>query len=375
MQQETLRPHEDCQMSTALRVGRRARRYFVTRMRISLLPLALCLVIASLTGARAQDPVLSQFYAAPMLLNPAFAGMTRAPSVTINHRSQNVGFAGSVPYQTSAVSYGQFVSSLNSGFGASLLADDAGDGIVRTLNATAYYAYQVAINKENVLRLGLSAGVQQRSLDWDRLIFFDQIDPNTGATDLGGNTNPTQEVRPDRTTILFPDFGAGVLYAGKLAYGGLTVDHLTTPDDRIVNRGPGGFYKGYPLRISLHGGAQIPLDGDVAKSKRFVTPNVLYTHQGAFDQLNLGAYVGIGQFFGGAWFRHGFGNGDAVIGTVGVEWGMYQFGYSYDATVSGLRQSSAGSHEISLQLNFEEAPWIQKRRQQNRYNDCLQLFR
>ncbi len=344
-------------------------------MRRRILTVLICLVVAGLGEARAQDPVLSQFYAAPMLLNPAFTGMTRAPSVTINHRTQNVGFAGAVPYQTSAVSYGQFVQPLNSGFGASLLADDAGDGIVQTFAATAYYAYQVNIDKENVLRLGLSAGVQQRRLDWDRLVFFDQLDPNTGATDRNGNRFPTQEVRPDKTTILFPDFGAGVLYAGKLAYGGLTVDHLTTPDDRIANRGPDGVYKGYPLRISLHGGAQIPLDGDVSRSRRFVTPNVLYTHQGAADQLNLGAYVGFGSVFGGGWFRHGFGNGDALIGTVGVEWGMYQFGYSYDATVSGLRQSSAGSHEVSLQLNFEEAPWIQKRRQRNRYNDCLQLFR
>lgn len=332
-------------------------------------------MVANLPVARAQDPVLTQFYAAPMLLNPAFAGMTRAPSITINHRSQNLGFAGGIPYQTSAVSYGQFVERFNSGFGASLKADDAGEGIVRTVAATAYYAYQVAINEENVLRLGLSAGVQQRRLDWDRLIYFDQLDPNTGSVNAGGDLNPTQENRPDDTNILFPDFGAGVLYAGKLAYGGLTVDHLTTPDDRIASTGPGGFYKGYPLRVSLHGGAQIPLDGAAANPKRFVTPNVLYTHQGAADQLNLGAYVGFSQVFGGAWFRHSFGNGDALIGTVGVEWGMYQFGYSYDATVSGLGQSSAGSHEVSLQLNFEEAPWVKKRRQQNRYNDCLQLFR
>ncbi len=344
-------------------------------MRISALPLIIVSLLLGVAEAQAQDPVLSQFYAAPMLLNPAFAGMTRAPSVTINHRSQNVGFAGSVPYQTSAVSYGQYVQRLNSGFGASILSDEAGEGIVQTVAATAYYAYQVNIDKQNTLRLGLSAGVQQRRLDWDRLVFFDQLDPNTGAVDRNGNRFPTQEVRPDKTSVLFPDFGAGILYAGKLAYGGLTVDHLTTPDDRIVNRGPEGFYKGYPLRISLHGGAQIPLDGDAANSKRFVTPNLLYTHQGAADQLNLGAYVGFGPVFGGAWFRHGFGNGDALIGTVGVEYGMYQFGYSYDATVSGLNRSSAGSHEVSLQINFEEAPWIQQRRQRNRYNDCLQLFR
>ena len=340
--------------------------------------LAVLLLFGVAGTAMAQDPVLSQFYAAPTLLNPAFAGMTRAPSFHVNHRSQNVGFAGSVPYQTSAVGYGQFVAGLNSGFGLSLMHDAAGDGVVETYAATAYYAYQVRVSRDHLFRIGLSAGVQERRLDWDRLIFFDQLNPVFGARDANGLIRPSQEARPDQLNVLFPDFGAGVLYAGPRAYGGVTVDHLTTPDDRIVNRGPGGFYRGYPLRISVHAGAQIPLDGDAANPKRFVTPNVLYTHQGPFDQVNLGAYVGVGPVFGGAWFRHGFGNGDAVIGTVGVEWDMYQFGYSYDLTVSALaplNTGNAGTHEVSLQVNLEEAPWIKSRRARDRYNDCLRLFR
>ena len=331
-----------------------------------------CLASFSLA---AQDAVFSQFYAAPLLLNPAFAGTTRAPSIQLNHRSQYVGFAGSVPYQTYAVSYGQFVPQLNSGFGGSLFLDRAGDGIVNTYAATAYYAYQVSIDRDNSLRLGLSAGVQQRMLDWDQLIFPDQLNAETGATNPQGGVNPTNEVRPANNRVLFPDFGAGVLYAGKVAYAGVTVDHLTTPDDRIAGRGPGGFYRGYPMRLSLHAGAQINVGDAGPNGQSFVTPNVLYTKQGASDQLNLGAYVGVGKLFGGAWFRHAFGNADAVIGVVGVNIDAYKVGYSYDATLSALSQVSSGTHEVSLQLNFEDAWWVKKRRQASRYNDCLQLFR
>ncbi len=330
--------------------------------------------VASL-GLAAQDAVFSQFYAAPLLLNPAFAGMTRAPSIQLNHRSQYVGFAGGVPYQTYAVSYGQYVSALNSGFGGSLFVDQAGGGIVGTYAATAYYAYQVNIDRENSLRLGLSAGMQQRRLDWDRLVFSDQLSPTTGPVDPSGNTPPTSEIRPEETNVLFPDFGAGVLYAGKIAYAGVTVDHLTTPDDRIAFRGPGGFYRGYPMRISVHAGAQFDIGSGARTGYSFVTPNLLYTRQGAFEQLNVGAYAAVGKFFGGAWFRHAFGNPDAVIGVVGVKIDAYKFGYSYDATVSQLSTVSAGTHEVSLQLNFEDAWWIKKRRQASRYNDCLQLFR
>jgi len=333
------------------------------------------LMLGSIGIMTAQDAVFSQFYAAPLLLNPAFAGTSRAPSLALNHRSQNVGFAGGIPYQTYAVSYGQFLEPLRSGIGLSLFADEAGDGLVSTYAAKAYYSYQVKIDRNQSIRIGLSAGVQQRQFDWDRFTFFDQADAITGFIDRQGNPRPTNEVAPVEPNVLFADFGAGLLYASKIAYAGVTVDHLTTPDDRVAVGGPEGFYSGYPMRFSVHAGTQIDLSPRTANGGNFITPNILYTQQGPFEQLNAGAYVGFGQLFGGAWFRHAFGNPDAAIAVIGVEWDMYKFGYSYDFTVSGLSTVSTGTHEVSLQLNFDEASWVKKKRKAERYNDCLQLFR
>ncbi|MFK8055798.1 MAG: PorP/SprF family type IX secretion system membrane protein [Saprospiraceae bacterium] len=340
------------------------------------LTVLLLILLGSLTALMAQDAVFSQFYAAPLLLNPAFAGTSRAPSLAINHRSQNVGFDnGGIPYQTYAVSYGQLIEPLRSGVGLSVFADNAGVGTVSTYAATAYYSYQVRIDRNQSIRIGMSAGVRQQQIDWDRLKFLDQANSITGFVDLSGNDNPTMEVPPGQTTVLVPDFGAGMLYASKVAYAGFTLDHLTTPDDRILVTGPEGFYTGYPMRLSVHAGTQINLSPNTAKGGKFVTPNVLYTRQGPFEQLNAGAYVGFDQLFGGAWFRHSFGNPDAAIAVIGVEWDMYKFGYSYDFTVSDLSSESSGTHEISLQLNFDKAWWIKKKRQSERNNDCLQLFR
>ncbi len=337
----------------------------LTKLTVSVL-----ILIGSMTLVSAQDAVFSQFYAAPLLLNPAFAGTSRAPSIAINHRSQNVGFASSIPYQTYAVSYGQYLEPIRSGIGVSVFADDAGNGAVSTYAATAYYSYQVKIDRNQSIRVGMSAGVQQRQLDYDRLLFFDQLSPEIGNTGMA-----TQENRPANTNTTFVDFGAGLLYASKVAYAGVTLDHLTTPDDRIAIVGPGGFYEGYPMRLSVHAGTQINLSPNTANGGKFVTPNILYTRQGPFEQVNAGAYVGFDKLFGGAWFRHTFGNPDAAIAVIGVEWDMYKFGYSYDFTVSGLSAVSTGTHEVSLQLNFDKAHWIKKKRQSERYNDCLQLFR
>ena len=51
------------------------------------------------------------------------------------------------------------------------------------------------------------------------------------------------------------------------------------------------------------------------------------------------AYLGFGSYF--RW-------GDAIIPSVNVEWRGFQFGVSYDVTVSYLRKAYTGSLEFSL---------------------------
>ena len=61
--------------------------------------------------AQAQDPEFSQFYAAPLYLNPAFAGSARCPRIGLNYRNQWP--ALNKTYITSAVSYDQHIDALS----------------------------------------------------------------------------------------------------------------------------------------------------------------------------------------------------------------------------------------------------------------------
>jgi type IX secretion system PorP/SprF family membrane protein len=107
------------------------------------------------------------------------------------------------------------------------------------------------------------------------------------------------------------------------------------------------------MKITGHAGANIPLvDSRFSSNEMTLSPNILFQQQGNFRQLNLGAYLKKGPIVGGLWYR----NRDAFIALVGFQRGMFKFGYSYDVTISGISGSTAGSHELSLTINFDCPP-------------------
>ncbi|MEY4109955.1 MAG: hypothetical protein RLZZ46_309, partial [Bacteroidota bacterium] len=97
---------------------------------------------------------------------------------------------------------------------------------------------------------------------------------------------------------------------------------------------------------TAHAGAVLPISEFDDLS---ISPNILYQHQGNFQQLNLGLYVNKSAIVGGVWYRHQ----DAVIVLIGFKQERYRIGYSYDVTVSRLSTASSGSHEVSLILNLK----------------------
>jgi len=334
-------------------------------MKIRVLVIGLMLVVAS---AGAQDPIFSQFYNAPNQVNPAFTGNTEGAFVATNYRLQWPGFSS--VYNTYMLSYDQFAPKYNSGFGLSLLADDAGDGTLKTTKIAGLYSYRVYIQKETYLKLGMEVGVVQSRLDPTKLIFFDQLDPQFGAVSPGGTPYPTQENLADVGTRFYPDIGAGIMIYSEKFYGGVGLKHLNNPDSGFLENIE-NIDRGIPTRFTVHAGMQIDLDkGNNGGMNSFISPNIMYVKQGPFRQINAGALIDFGDFFTGLWYRDTANNGDAVIGSLGVRSGIFKISYSYDLTVSGLGVNSGGSHELGLIFNFDSL--LPK---ESKYNDCLSLFR
>lgn len=319
-------------------------------------------------SSQAQDPAFSQFYAAPLQLNPAFAGSTYAPRISLNYRNQWPSFNNA--YVTYAASFDQYIESIHSGLGLMVQADDAGDGIYKTNSFSGFYGYRLQVKEDFFLKFGIEAGMTQTTVDWDKLLFYDQIDR------IDGPIYPTEESRPDNLSNIYLDIGAGVLAYSQYFYGGVSIKHLNTPDNSLLE-GSDNLKEGLPMRLTVHGGTEIQLrEGNNRKSASFISPNIMLIKQGDFGQINAGAYINTGSFFAGAWYRYAWSNSDAAIALVGVQYDIFKIGYSYDFTISGLAQpGTGGAHEISLIINFENSQDFQSRRKASRYNDCMNIFR
>jgi type IX secretion system PorP/SprF family membrane protein len=309
-------------------------------------------IVLSMPKAYSQDPLFSQFYANPLYLNPALAGATICPRIIGNFRDQWPSIGGA--FVTYNASYDQYINGLHGGVGFMLTADRQGGGALNMTMISAIYAYKFNLSSRLLASGAVEVSYFQRHLDFDKLVFADMIDPNTGTVD----PTKTQEKAPDTPTVGAPDFSAGIFldYDEKI-YGGIAVSHLSQPNF--------GFYSGSSdplyMKFTVHAGTSINLKQNGWGDERefSLSPNVLYQQQFKYHQLDIGLYVTIDPFIGGLWFRHNFENADALIPLVGVHYKNLRVGYSYDYTLSRLKGSSGGAHEISASWQF---PCVEKRR-------------
>ena len=287
--------------------------------------------------ASAQDPGFTQFYANPLYLNPALAGSVRCPRFVLNYRNQWPALSGQ--FVTYSASYDQHFRALSGGLGAIVMADRAGEGTLNTTNASLIYSYELNAGKDFTIKAGVQGTYFQKSIDWNKLTFGDQIDERFGFI------YSTQEVR-GTSTVNGLDVSAGILGFTRLFYFGFASHHLTEPNESFFKEE--NEVSKLPRKYTGHAGAVIPFNKRYPKDGS-ISPNFLYQRQGTFQQFNFGLYLSKGPVVGGVWYR----TQDAVAFLAGIQTDRIRFGYSYDVTTSKLTNATGGAHEISFALQLE----------------------
>lgn len=312
--------------------------------------LAACsLMIASLSYG--QDLHFSQFFNSPLTTNPANTGFIPDGDyrLGINYRNQWSSIM-TVPYKTMSA-YGD-VQLLKDrfengwvGLGGVVLKDVAGSGILSSTKVYGSIAYHQMMGYSSLLSLGFNVGYANKQINTANLEFPDQFDGR-----FFDNKLPTAVVL-DRNNISYLDMQVGMNYAyfpSDKVYvnGGFSALHVNKPhesfftssdlSDRVAVR-----YTGF-----LNGSFKV-------SDQVIVNPNIYYTTQAKAQEIvgGLNAHYDLSgdgsyQLIGGLYYRYK----EAIIPMVGLGWLDYTFIFSYDATMSSLKNynRSRGAFEFSL---------------------------
>ncbi|ELR68670.1 hypothetical protein C900_05933 [Fulvivirga imtechensis AK7] len=315
----------------------------------------LVLLIAGVVvvDSQAQDPQFSQFYAAPLYLNPGFTGITPQQRLVVNHRVQWPNLPQA--FSTYSASYEIFVDDLKSGFGLLATTDKMGSAGWRTSYAGLLYSYKVRVSKNWVFSPGLYFAYGTNGIDRSKLQLRDGLEFDGQSIDPELSKLGSQN---------FFDFSAGAVLYNRSLWVGVSSYHLNKPNLSIL-----GEESRLPIKINIHGGMKLPLyNGPRTLSKvSYLTPSFVYRIQGAtFQQMDVGMQYHIDPIAVGLWYRGIPLKGsfksegeilqvvqqDALVFVMSLLFGNFQVGYSYDFTVSKLQTSTGGSHEISIIYEF-----------------------
>lgn len=318
--------------------------------------ITLLLVLLVSYVAKAQDPQFSQFYASAQYLNPAYVGSSLQGSAGITYRNQWPSIDATFVTMVGFIDY--YIEDYNSGLGLLLSYDRQGIAGIRSTQVGLQYAYQVYLTDWLTFRPGIQASFNNGHVNYNDLIFPDQIDPVTG-----GITGGSSDYRAGGLNKSYLDLAAGGLIFTENSWLGVAVHHLNTPNYSLAD---GGAKEKLARKYSFHGGYRFNLGtGSIGQGlfsrpqERSLTPTFQYKMQDVFSQLDLGLYLTLEPVIFGTWFRgipgksvDGLANNDALVFLLGfVKKGnedKLNMGYSYDVTISQLGSASGGAHEFTL---------------------------
>lgn len=300
------------------------------------------LLLCSMFRVSAQDePQFSQYMAAPVLFNPAAAGLDQAWNSALLVRNQWVGLPGAPT--TQAIATELPVYRIRSGISLRVMNDRAGQQ--NTTVANIGYSYQLRAGS-GLLGLGVHAGIASRSLDGSRLIAPD------GSYEAGVDHNDDQ-LPVTLVSSLIPDAGAGFFFRNERLQAGLSVTHLA--GSSFSFDAPGG-----SAGIQYHPVGYVFVSWKVLQQENWsLEPGVLYKTDLTEQMLDANLLFSWREtLLAGLSLRSlDAGRRDALVAMGGWNFSKYWgIRYSYDLTLSALNNAQSGSHELVLTYRYPLAP-------------------
>ncbi|MDD3878223.1 MAG: PorP/SprF family type IX secretion system membrane protein [Bacteroidales bacterium] len=322
------------------------------------------LIFTKLLFVNAQDFHFSQFYDAPILLNPALTGsFSGAQRANISFRNQWAKIIN--PYETYSVSFDSRLSGKHSrngylSVGIAFMKDKAGKSDLATTQGLVSLSFHQRVQKDGYLSGGLQGGMTQKTINYTNLAWDNQYDPNIPGFDLA---LPNGEAYLS-DNFSYTDVSAGVVYSYESSErAGDAIDRLnfnlgaayynfvkTDKSFTVLYNNPM-----YP-RLVFHGKGIL----GIHRTSLYLVPVFMFQKQGPHREIVLGTglkkeLIGKANFTGlnrAPAFTLGYlvRTGDAFIPYISIDIAGFSLGISYDANFSDLKKASkrVGGFEISL---------------------------
>jgi len=297
-----------------------------------------------------QDPYFSQFHNAPLLLNPASTGSYDHLRINLNYRSQSVDILSI--YSTPLLSVIYPLYSEEDGFhyggiGFNLINDKVGEnGALQTNGLSGSFGYNLRLQNDNHLSIGIQTGFYQRRISYDQL-----TSGNQWVTGIGYDANEVVESNLTNDSKSYIDFSAGFIYAKKHGVNtkyslGLSAFHLNQPNQSFYSN-----KSTIPLKLVLHGNLRLWSAGHFS-----MTSNGIYSKQSESQVIQAGAitqYINDvffdGAFLIGTWYRVD----DAYVFSIGYDDPGFSVGISYDINASTLELNSGNKRATEIAISYK----------------------
>lgn len=318
------------------------------------------LLVLSFGMTRGQDPNFSQFNNNPIYYNPAMTGLHTGFHGYFTFRNQ----WPALPYDFKSYQFSAEVGDRNlpgaGGLGLFFSTDNQGIGYIKNLNLGISLGVRIPIVERLVSQIGIKASWFQKRINWDDLVFPDELSEKLG------NILPTNFINPDRNVINAADFGAGGLIQGANPNNnlniilGFAVDHLFQPNMSFLKTGEAPIPRKWVVHLDM---LISTISGSLLSN---ADPNDLKINLGCYYQNQAGlnsiqAGLNLTKFgvYAGLWYKGAFGTyaNSLMVLLAGYRYSFSEemgikFTYSYDMQMTGVLQGTGGAHEISLVLDL-----------------------
>ncbi|WP_231491820.1 PorP/SprF family type IX secretion system membrane protein [Pedobacter sp. Leaf170] len=296
----------------------------------------------------AQDPRFSQYFAAPLALNPAFTGyFDGIYRVALNTRRQwgNLGD----PYNTHSIS-GDLKLIADENFadsyfsvGLSGLFDESFNKALKSQYLSASFSYYQYLDVNHRFKFGLAPQVSHvsRYLDQTKLTFATQF------TGYDFDTSMPNYLDLENDRISYFDVSIGVNFSAQFesfsVVGGYAHYHLTEPNESFLgaNKTP------LKARRNINFGLLYPINNYVD-----LNLSAIYNFQGTVNDRIVGAVVGIQpnedskiKINAGLWHNI---NESSFYPYLGLVYGNLSAGLNYTLHANKIINTLPRTYEISL---------------------------